>query len=1106
MNSHYFTDILRNYRHQLARREFLLRAAQWLSVNFIWMIMLILAEATWYLTPQTKTLLILPFLMNFFFIIIILRVKHLAAVNHPLLNNRDILLMLGSRFPDIADKLLNMYDLSFYRENELAEYAVDQFITAHPAEHFTEHTKFTVPKPIRFTFLTLLFTLTLSIVLLNPAAKRLTHYQSSYPAPLPFSLTVIPGDSAMLEGDSLFINVSVQGTLMGTPEVWHQQDVTLRTLQPLTHDSGMFRFVVPKVRQNFSYWAAIERPHLFLPWKAITSDTFSVTLQRRPIISSLDFELTAPGYTRLPVQYFDANVSQLQAYPGTRISLSARTIPINCRGTMAVNEQIHPLTFQKERHRGKIILMQQARLAIQFCADDSVCMEQALIFELKAIPDERPKMTVEQPAISELTFQYRPLVPVDLLLKDDFGFNRVTVEYRLMRNEYSQPDTHHYQNDLPVTADEALTHILSLWEVPQLLTPGDAVEFRFIAWDNDAVNGPKPVASTLFTGRFPTMTEMFQRSQNQEQDIQEGMESAREETQELLKAVEEIQHEFLKEGELNWENETRLKETLEQQKEIQKSLEALKQALTEHQKMVEENQLFSDDTMDKYEQLQNLMDELMDSELFKKIQELQEKMRGNTPEEMARNMDQLKQMQSDFEAALERTLGILEQIMQEEKLQELEARLDDLLQKQDDILASVEKASSESLARQEQQLSRETQSVNDKISDAVKQSGDPEFQQLMEELAKEMAKQAIPQTMEKSSGAFQNKERQSGQQSAQLSKEQLQQMLQQFQQQSQQFQQERKDDIVNAFRALFMKTMAVSYDQETLNTAAGNLNSPSARIAAVSSEQFRLLGLSRNINESLQVLAMKTFFVNKAMAIETGKILNNMQSAIDAIEDARTYAAKNPMRESLGALNRLGFLLLQGQENSDQSGSGSGMEQFLKQLEQMAGEQQGLNGSMSGMDLFGKPSSSGMEQMTKLAARQQAIRKSLKQLQQEMNAAGENPAGDLERIAKDMEEVINDLRRNQANRQTIQRQQKILQRMLDASKSIRKREFKEERQSKTGEIMLRPGLLTIPENLGNQESLIEALRQQLQESTLNHEEKKEVEDYLQKLREALKSQ
>ncbi|MBW6458661.1 MAG: hypothetical protein K0B52_05815, partial [FCB group bacterium] len=178
-----------------------------------------------------------------------------------------------------------------------------------------------------------------------------------------------------------------------------------------------------------------------------------------------------------------------------------------------------------------------------------------------------------------------------------------------------------------------------------------------------------------------------------------------------------------------------------------------------------------------------------------------------------------------------------------------------------------------------------------------------------------------------------------------------------------------------------------------------------------------------------------------------------------------------------------------------------GMEFYLEQLQQMAGQQQALNESMPMPGPGGAPGESMMQQLAEMAARQQALRRALKEIEKgiQQGDGGRRLLGDLDRIAKDMEEVINQMRQNQVDRRTIMRQEQIVQRLLDASRSATSRDFKEERESRTAEQIRRPGPFGLPEDLGERESLINALRRAVLESDLSPKDKRDMERYLESL-------
>ena len=65
--------------------------------------------------------------------------------------------------------------------------------------------------------------------------------------------------------------------------------------------------------------------------------------------------------------------------------------------------------------------------------------------------------------------------------------------------------------------------------------------------------------------------------------------------------------------------------------------------------------------------------------------------------------------------------------------------------------------------------------------------------------------------------------------------------------------------------------------------------------------------------------------------------------------------------------------------------------------------------------------------------------------------------GDLNKIAQQMEETIQELQRGRVNRRTQLRQQQILTRLLDASRSMRERGKQKKREGRQTEDVIRQG-------------------------------------------------
>ena len=104
----------------------------------------------------------------------------------------------------------------------------------------------------------------------------------------------------------------------------------------------------------------------------------------------------------------------------------------------------------------------------------------------------------------------------------------------------------------------------------------------------------------------------------------------------------------------------------------------------------------------------------------------------------------------------------------------------------------------------------------------------------------------------------------------------------------------------------------------------------------------------------------------------------------------------------------------------------------------------------------------------RLAARQEAIRRGIEEALSHRRDG--DILGTLDEAKKDMDEVARKLARRKLDHKVIERQQRILSRLLDAQRSVNRREFEEKRESQVGEWVVRDSPAALPRSLLEPES------------------------------------
>ena len=288
----------------------------------------------------------------------------------------------------------------------------------------------------------------------------------------------------------------------------------------------------------------------------------------------------------------------------------------------------------------------------------------------------------------------------------------------------------------------------------------------------------------------------------------------------------------------------------------------------------------------------------------------------------------------------------------------------------------------------------------------------------------------------------------------------------------QQFQQETVAEMTEKFEKLMRDILFLSKQEEELRSDVKSASRTSPRLRNMAAKQQLLQDQLKQIMNQMMDLSRKTFAITPMMGKAMGGANASMDEAKTNLTNRQITQATRNQATAMQGLNQAALILFQSIQQMQSSGSASGYEQFLQMMQQMAGQQQGLN--QQGMQIaFGQLAASAHQQlMQQMLQGQEQVHKSLQQLIQEMKQSGKQGLGDLSGKEKDIENVITDLQQSRFTRKTQNRQQRILSRMLDSQTSLTQRGFKDERTSTTADITMRfigPGGL--PADRGQRKNL-----------------------------------
>ncbi len=1017
-------------------------------------------------------------------------------------SDEEIARRIGEDNPSIKDKLLNAIQLGVgSSESDFSQELIDSSIEQIEKEISNADLTRSVENKNRNkrnkALLTTAF-IAASLILIAPiqlkqAASRLLLPNEDFRPALPFTVELSPGNIDIVKGDTLNFSASLSGKLIPAEMIFETESQGIVTSYKVATDSsGKFNFVYESIKENFSYRFRAKDPKFLKSWVGYESDKYRVSVINRPSIQRLRIELEFPAYSKLENKTVEGNIAEIVALKGTKATLSidSNKLLSSAEISFSTGENISLKTDGRSA-AGQFVIDKSGSFHISLHDTQRIENLDPVEFGFMAMRDEFPLISLmEQPENFDLDASME--IPMRLRIDDDFGISEVAVALRVI-SDYSEESDSSFKFitvKLPPVRGVSLllNHYLDL--APFELAPNDLIEYYGVVYDNDSYSGPKLSRSRLYYARFPTLAELYDRVEEDTRIADNSTEETLKEAKELREAIEELSEDLKKDPELDWAKKQKIEETLRKQEEIEKSLESITDKLDEIIEEAEKNQLFSEESLQMYMELQNLFEDLASPELLEAMEKMREALISLNEDDMAKALKEFNLSQEQFTRELERVLEIFRRIQVEQKMDEIVKRMTELAEEQKQIAEETGKLSGDeqnelkSLAEREEMAADELSNISEEMK-ALEDITEPFIEMptaKISGLRNQMERGDLPNSLQQSERAMMDSDLSSSRENSERASGELSEMLEKLDSLKQEMRRKQLQEVLAGFQKITRKALQISKNQEELNLEGKGLNSNSpnlAQIAAKQEEQRRDLS---GMVEDLIELSKKTFGISPAIARSIGKTSGAMSKAVKNLSERNTRQSMDAQAEALGGLNQTILSLRGAMSQLSASGSGTGFEQYMRQMQQMANAQGGINNEslnmMPGMNPGGSRSSLSMRN---LAARQEQIRRSLEKMMKEM--AGKNDgAGRLDGIVNDMDEVIKDLNNRRLSRKTIQRQQRILSRMLDSQKSMREREKSKKRKSRSGIDIARNGPSGLPQNLGERgellnRELINALRE-----------------------------
>lgn len=265
-----------------------------------------------------------------------------------------------------------------------------------------------------------------------------------------------------------------------------------------------------------------------------------------------------------------------------------------------------------------------------------------------------------------------------------------------------------------------------------------------------------------------------------------------------------------------------------------------------------------------------------------------------------------------------------------------------------------------------------------------------------------------------------------------------------------------KMEQVSSLRGLAADLLALSRRQEEVG-ARIPAQLQDVRNIEITRQQHRLQKAALGTRERLALLTKEA--PNRILKLleKMDGLVESMGGTVRALEEGRAPVAREQAGRSLAEANRIVIgLLTEAQMSSQGGGGGSGQQQSAsEQLQELARRQAELNGATD--ELRRMLADRGISQearsrMERLGQQQAELGRDLGKVaereRERPQGDGSRLLGDMAELERQMERLGDDLGSGEVSQEVLQRQDRILGRLLDARNAVRERDYSTRRESR----------------------------------------------------------
>ncbi len=884
-----------------------------------------------------------------------------------------------------------------------------------------------------------------------PLLRPVAHLE----APALPPLAVTPGDTTVDRGAEVVVTVRAPLRDRATVHWRAVGDVPGRRTGPV--EQGAARVGIGPVQAPTKYWATAP--------DGVTSDTFRIEPRDPLLLASLTVDAIYPEYTGLEADRYTGDVPPLRVPAGTVLRVRGRLTrpagevaldgPDGARRAVEVAGAGFGLDWRVGPDDEGVWSWRAAdssRLAAGGSRSEArgSRLEGAPPLALTVVPDAPPVVDVMVPG-SDTVMPPGRRQPVVATASDDYG----VVAGALVFRRLGAPDS--TVMPFPVTVGGPRVLLRGLLDASSLgLVPGDAVEYWVTATDNRP--GGQAGRSARYTLRLPSMAGLRDRAREEAGDVLDeareladrsrSLESA---TRDVARRARSAQRERAGGNAmepLDYDEAGRSREVLEEHEAVVSEVESLRERLASLQRAVAEAGLGDPELRRRLEEVRELYQRLASPELAGSMDDLRRALDALDPAAVQAALEQLAEHQASLRQQVEESLEMLRRAAAEQEMNALARDAEELAARQEALSAAAESAGREELGTRQEALGGETDDLAaslDSLRRELRSLREPEPGAAAEDAAGRA--QVASSAMDTAASAVRAGESPRAAEAGRSAAGSVRSAAERLDGARQQMAGARAREAQAAVRRATLETLELAERQESLRRdleAARRRGGLTAdQLESARSEQAAVEQGVSQLTRTLAMAALRSALVDRSV----GEALSQARQRVDDAGAGLESGGALPVRaaaDAVESLNGLALSLLanEGRIQEAQAG-GSGAQQAMRQLSELAQRQGSLNGQVGALTPLLDPGALA-RQLAELARRQAEIGQGVDEAGRALGDR-DDVLGQVDELADEADALARALEAGRLDPEVRARQERLFRRLLDAGRSLEQDEYGRQR-------------------------------------------------------------